>query len=91
MTLSPPGDLPDLEIKPTSLCRLHWQVASLLLAPIPSILSTYCYMRNWVMVGLSVGGLRQCTFIIRKFLWVRNQASEPLLQCLPEGRDQDVD
>ena len=29
----PPGDLPDPEIEPTSLCLLHWQVGSLPLVP----------------------------------------------------------
>ena len=29
----PPGDLPNLGIKPASLCLVHWQVGSLLLAP----------------------------------------------------------
>ena len=28
----PPGDLPDLGMKPTSLCLLHWQAGSLPLA-----------------------------------------------------------
>ena len=33
MPFPAPGDLPDPEIEPVSLCLLHWQTGSLPLAP----------------------------------------------------------